>query len=359
MLRAEQEADSAEQKKTGYEPSPCECKSRVGCPHQPDHANAIATGTWNEGQPDSPSENTLDATPAALGEIIQPDSSPKPSSGKSKNSLLSALTNAGNSRSSKKRRLGTCSPECRTDSCPQHKTRDRSSSPQPESAEGRNMSVTKSPGFRGGKRPRQVVKTGDGQEDDLITDTVGCIAIDQDGHIGAGSSSGGIGMKHRGRIGPAALVGIGTAVVPESPNDDYGTTTASIMSGTGEHFATTMAAQRAAERIYYGTRQGPHGEDVHDDDDDAIMKSFILKDFLRHPGVAGMNSGLAAAIGTITAKKCKDGIYFMFAHNTDSFALASMFSTDKEPRCLMSRLNKTSKVYDGCATGGRGIGIKP
>jgi taspase (threonine aspartase 1) len=359
MLHAEQEADLSKQKKKSHESITCGCKSRVGCPHQPDHANAIATGVWNEGQPDSPSANTPDAATAALGEIIQPESSQK-SPGKDKNSLLSTLVNAGmNTPSSKKRRFDTGSPDCQADLCPQHRGRDGSSSPELESVEGRNTSVTQSQGgLRGSKRLRLDFNTGGGQEDDMITDTVGCIAIDQHGHIAAGSSSGGIGMKHRGRIGPAALVGIGTAVVPESPNDEFGTVTASIMSGTGEHFATTMAAQRAAERIYHGTRQGPHGEDVYDDDDDAVMKSFVLNDFFRHPGVAGMSSGLAAAIGTVTVKKCKDGIYFMFAHNTDSFALASMFSTDKEPLCLMSRLNKTSKAYDGCATGGRGISIK-
>lgn len=51
--------------------------------------------------------------------------------------------------------------------------------------------------------------------EDLVTDTVGCICVDRWGNVAAGSSSGGIGMKHRGRIGPAALIGVGTWIACE------------------------------------------------------------------------------------------------------------------------------------------------
>jgi len=51
--------------------------------------------------------------------------------------------------------------------------------------------------------------------EDLVTDTVGCICVDRWGNVAAGSSSGGIGMKHRGRIGPAALIGVGTWIARE------------------------------------------------------------------------------------------------------------------------------------------------
>lgn len=114
---------------------------------------------------------------------------------------------------------------------------------------------------------------------DDITDTVGAIAVDCLGNIAAGSSSGGIGMKHKGRIGPAALVGIGTAVIPIEPDDPEKTSVATVTSGTGEHMATTMAASTCASRLYTSTKKGKRGGSESTDDDTAV-KSFIERDFM-------------------------------------------------------------------------------
>ena len=114
---------------------------------------------------------------------------------------------------------------------------------------------------------------------DLITDTVGAIAIDCLGNIAAGSSSGGIGMKHQGRVGPAALVNIGTAVIPVVAGDPKKTCVATVVSGTGEHMATTVAASTCAQRIYSSTQMAREGGSELTDDDQAI-KSFIDKDFM-------------------------------------------------------------------------------
>ena len=114
---------------------------------------------------------------------------------------------------------------------------------------------------------------------DDITDTVGAIAIDCYGNIAAGSSSGGIGMKHKGRVGPAALVGIGTAVIPLDPEDKEKTSVAAVTSGTGEHMATTMAAGVCASRLYSSSKKGKRGGSESTDDDDA-MRSFVQKDFM-------------------------------------------------------------------------------
>ena len=197
--------------------------------------------------------------------------------------------------------------------------------------------------------PRRLSRIGE----DHITDTVGAIAVDCFGHIAAGSSSGGIGMKHKGRCGPAALVGIGTAVIPLREHDPSCTSVATVTSGTGEHMATTMAASTAAERIYSSIRKKPNAapdENPYEEcDENQAMAATIREDFMNHPGVR--NSHCAGAIGVMTVKKTRDGIFLYFGHNTDSFALASMHSDEKKPTCTMSR----SQTSGSIAQGGRAL----
>ena len=174
--------------------------------------------------------------------------------------------------------------------------------------------------------------------EDYITDTVGAIAIDSNGNIAAGSSSGGIGMKHKGRAGPAALVGIGTHVVPVDAGDKSRTCVATVTSGTGEHMATTMAAGMCAKRIYHCEVKGKDGK-VRIADEEAAVRAFVERDFMGetkrptclfvwvisladmsredHPSVRHSHS--AGAIGVMGVKKTKDGAWLHFAHNTDSF----------------------------------------
>jgi len=108
---------------------------------------------------------------------------------------------------------------------------------------------------------------------------VGAIAIDSEGNIACGASSGGIGMKFRGRIGPAALVGVGAAVVPVDIEDRNHTCTAAVTSGTGEHMGTTLAANVCAERLYYGLKKR-RGGGFEQADDHVVVRSMIEQDFM-------------------------------------------------------------------------------
>ncbi|KGO77589.1 Peptidase T2, asparaginase 2 [Penicillium italicum] len=187
----------------------------------------------------------------------------------------------------------------------------------------------------------------DSEEDDedSITDTVGAIAVDKYGNIAAGSSSGGIGMKHRGRIGPAALIGIGTHVIPRDPTDPDGTTCAVVTSGTGELIASTLAASTCAQRMYYSQKMGDNGVFTQAMEEDAL-KAWMKREFNEHSAVS--NSILFGALGVVVVKKDNSGIELYFAHNTDSFAIASMSSNSNRPSCLMSRGSRGTIAQGGC-----------
>ncbi|KAI0008931.1 N-terminal nucleophile aminohydrolase [Xylariaceae sp. FL0662B] len=352
-----------------------------------DHANAIMTGTWNEGQPDSPAPSS----PWENGSPVQspqnpcsplpnvaagtPQLSPRSPMERSPLNFLgssimpskAATTNTSSSPALKRPRFtpGPSNESSKSAAMPDLPrgdatndyldTHDGASSdviPLKVFPHVHDHTASLSSSFCDASSRVTDPHDGNGGDTDRITDTVGAIAIDQMGKIAAGSSSGGIGMKHRGRVGPAALVGIGTAVIPADVGDDDSITVAAVTSGTGEHMATTMASQKCAERILHGTCRGPGGRDVAVEDESVILESFILNDFQEHPGVK--YSASAGAIGVMAVKKAPKGYYLYFAHNTDSFALASMSSNDRSPACVMSRVNEGNS---GVAQGARKIGL--
>ncbi|KAI1431963.1 nucleophile aminohydrolase [Xylaria sp. CBS 124048] len=323
-----------------------ETSAQYGQDVRKDHTNAILAGTWNEGQPDSPGGASPKSTPRSFKSHLTAASAastlalPKPAPERSPLSFLGA------SLSSKRQRfLPTRSDEDvenhmgdLTAPRPNHQKGPTPDPPAPHDRACDERDAVDSESTETRTQKRLMGWRRRESDGDNITDTVGAIAIDQQGRIAAGSSSGGIGMKHRGRIGPAALVGVGTAVIPADAKDPEGITVAAVTSGTGEHMATTMASQRCAERLYQGSVRGYGGRDMAEDDENAILESFIANDFLGHPGVKESTS--TGAIGAMAVKKAPGGYYLYFAHNTESFALASMGSNDLGPSCVMSRINE-------------------
>ena len=369
-------------------------EERVRNKQRRDHTNAMLSGTWNEGQPDSPQSHSP-APVNSSGEFLLYDShSPKstdtqpgtpPSPEKFSLGSQSPLrplsrspsTNGSRDGSSPAKRvrhgafrssdghsrmhslLGPTGESLKSipdadmnlgDPAVIYKAHHAEATDGPTSPTDNNRS-TLDDAFSPPSRETTPQATAIDFDVDLITDTVGAIAIDIFGNIAAGSSSGGIGMKHRGRVGPAALVGIGTAVIPADPQDPEGITVAAVTSGTGEHMATTMASQKCAERLYFCNRRGAGGVNKEATEEEA-MHSFVQNDFMDHPGVKNGHSG--GAIGVMAVKKTPYGYFLYFAHNTDSFALASMHSNEKEAKCVMSRIGDHANVVQG----GRKIRVK-
>lgn len=331
-------------------------------PQAGDHTQAILTGVWNEGQPDSPPASEVgnplgSSTNPARSASVQ--ETPGIASRLAERGPLGYVASTFRIGAGKRFKLHQ-TPSEEPAAFSNETTNSTRAPPQDGSMgtddeaddnfneQGRDENILT--GEDGVKRDmsshaRQKRRASTSEDLDMVTDTIGAIAIDFQGHIAAGSSSGGIGMKHKGRIGPAALVGIGTAVIPEDADDEDQTSVAAVTSGTGEHMATSLASAKCAERLHNGTRRGPGGRSVVELDEVALMESFILDDFMGHPGVRNQPS--TGAIGVMAVKKDRYGVFFYFAHNTDSFALASMSSTEREPLCVMSRLGKVRPVTQG------------
>jgi beta-aspartyl-peptidase (threonine type) len=74
-------------------------------------------------------------------------------------------------------------------------------------------------------------------------DTVGAVALDADGRLAAGSSTGGVFGKLPGRVGDSPIFGAGTYVCPGA---------AVVGTGIGELFLETLAALRCGDLIEAG-----------------------------------------------------------------------------------------------------------
>ena len=79
--------------------------------------------------------------------------------------------------------------------------------------------------------------------DDHKLGTVGCVALDKDGNIAAGTSTGGMTNKKYGRIGDSPIIGAG--------NYANNKTCGISATGTGEYFIRTVAAHEVSALMMY------------------------------------------------------------------------------------------------------------
>ena len=158
------------------------------------------------------------------------------------------------------------------------------------------------------------------KKNDVLNDTVGAIVIDQTGKLLAGASSGGISLKHRGRIGPAAIPGVGVVV------DELKSKSVAIcLSGTGEQIIKTFIGRKITNLMLNSNL--PQNE----------LKTFIMENFIESRALSSENE---KSLGAIVLTKDMGGIDFTILHTTPSFCVASIGGDEKKPIFKLSRLAK-------------------
>eukprot|EP00066_Takifugu_rubripes_P012558 XP_011601824.1 PREDICTED: threonine aspartase 1 isoform X1 [Takifugu rubripes] len=183
------------------------------------------------------------------------------------------------------------------------------------------------------KKRRQSTETANPTEDGSgCLDTVGAVVVDLEGNVAAAVSSGGLAMKHPGRVGQAAHYGCGCWAENACNMSPY--STAVSTSGCGEHLIRTMLARECSAAM--------RSEDAHQALLEAMQNKFISSPFL-----AGEDRVLG---GVIVLRGCRcveapssqniQGILveFLWSHTTESMCVGYMSAQDSKAKTHISRL---------------------
>ncbi|XP_036178127.1 threonine aspartase 1 isoform X2 [Myotis myotis] len=125
------------------------------------------------------------------------------------------------------------------------------------------------------------------ENDSGTLDTVGAVVVDHEGNVAAAVSSGGLALKHPGRVGQAALYGCGCWAENTGAHNPY--STAVSTSGCGEHLVRTILARECSHAL--------QAEDAHQALLETMQNKFISSPFLAsEDGVLG---------GVIVLRSCR------------------------------------------------------
>ncbi|XP_015795321.1 threonine aspartase 1 [Tetranychus urticae] len=149
-------------------------------------------------------------------------------------------------------------------------------------------------------------------------DTVGAVAVDKQGHVAAGVSSGGILFKVPGRVGQAATYGAGCWA-----QDSIGIST----SGSGEYLIKTLFAKECASHLLLNPA---------DDLVEQFTHLFSTK-FTDSPFLKSVKTAKSAGLITVIHDAQRNTNELIWVHNTPTMCLAYGKVSDKSPRFIFSK----------------------
>lgn len=166
-------------------------------------------------------------------------------------------------------------------------------------------------------------------------DTVGVICGDEEGNVTVCASSGGVALKHTGRIGPAAFVGPGVFVKNKGE-----VVSAACASGLGEDLITVRAAEAVSKRL--------------------LKRKFYDKNWLEKKIMKPQESILQRNplyFGVLSALAEEDRVEIGYAHTTEAMIIAYGIceSTDPDKKdeasVIVSRNKTPGQITIACFSG--------
>ncbi|XP_071596354.1 LOW QUALITY PROTEIN: threonine aspartase 1 [Heliangelus exortis] len=171
------------------------------------------------------------------------------------------------------------------------------------------------------------------ENDSGTLDTVGAVVVDQEGNVAAAVSSGGLALKHPGRVGQAALYGCGCWAENTGAHTPY--STAVSTSGCGEHLVRTILARECSCAL--------QTEDAHQALLETMQNKFIGSPFLANEdgvlgGVIVLRSCRCSAEPESSQGKPTLLVEFLWSHTTESMCVGYMSAQDGKAKTHISRL---------------------
>nr|XP_054365981.1 threonine aspartase 1 isoform X2 [Mirounga angustirostris] len=171
------------------------------------------------------------------------------------------------------------------------------------------------------------------ENDSGTLDTVGAVVVDHEGNVAAAVSSGGLALKHPGRVGQAALYGCGCWAENTGAHNPY--STAVSTSGCGEHLVRTILARECSHAL--------QAEDAHQALLETMQNKFISSPFLASEdgvlgGVIVLRTCRCSAESDSSQDKQTLLVEFLWSHTTESMCVGYMSAQDGKAKTHISRL---------------------
>ncbi|KGL88307.1 Threonine aspartase 1, partial [Charadrius vociferus] len=168
------------------------------------------------------------------------------------------------------------------------------------------------------------------ENDSGTLDTVGAVVVDQEGNVAAAVSSGGLALKHPGRVGQAALYGCGCWAENTGAHTPYST----AVSTSGIYYFYKYFKKLLSFSVI---------KDAHQALLETMQNKFIGSPFLANEdgvlgGVIVLRSCRCSAERESSQEKPTLLVEFLWSHTTESMCVGYMSAQDGKAKTHISRL---------------------